>query len=132
MAFDVAAPGLVGVIGWAGFLAVSPVIVLAEAIVLRLLGWGTFGRSLLDAFLVNLASGLVGGCALAAGLSLQANAALWLGLLAAFVVSVAIEGGGLWLLRRRPAGETWRAALAANLVSYAGLALVLALALNPF
>jgi hypothetical protein len=127
MLHDVAGPGLVVVIGWGGFLLASPFIVLAEAVVLRLLKWGTFWKSLLDAFIVNLVSTLVGATAFAAGFLFAEPAAIWLSLLIALILSVAIEGGVLLLLKRHPGRQTWLAALIANLVSYAGLALVILL-----
>lgn len=123
---DVAGPGLVGFIGWAGFLALSPLIVLAEAVVLRLLAWGALMKCLLDAFLMNLASTLLGACIVAAGLLFADPAALWLGLGVGFVLSVLLEGGVLLLLKRHPWRRALAATLAANLVSYAGLAVLAA------
>lgn len=126
MVYDVAGPGLVSVIGWAGFLVVSPLIVLVEAVVLLLLRWDGLWRSLLDAFVMNLVSTLAGACILGAGLLFQTPAATWLSLFLAYVLSVVLEGGVLWLMRRRPFGRTAVAAVAANTVSYLGLAVLVA------
>ena len=143
MLYDVAGPGLVAVVGLGGFLSLTPLIVLVEAIALRLMKWGNLWRSLLDAFLMNLASTLAGACAFAAGMLSLDPATVWLGLLTGLVLSVAIEGGVLLLLKRQPAhhpplalrlraaqGQVWLAALVANLVSYAGLAVVVALVIS--
>lgn len=143
MLLDVAGPGLVAVIGLGGFLVVSPLIVLVEAVVLRLLKWGNFWRALLDAFLMNLASTLVGACAFAAGTLSLDPTTVWLGLLTGLVLSIIIEGGVLLLLKRYPDRPTplapplraaqrqvWLAALVTNLVSYAGLAVLVAVFFN--
>jgi hypothetical protein len=124
---DVAGPGLVVVFGLGALVVVLPAIILVEAIVLRLLKWGTLWKALLDAFLMNLASSVAGACVFSLGFLALTSAALWTSLLVSGVLSVLIEGGVLTLLKRHPARQTWTAALAANLVSYAGLAVLLAL-----
>jgi hypothetical protein len=137
---DVAAGPAIFLFGIVAGVVLVFVIALVEAIVLRLLRWAGFWRALLDSFAMNLVSTL-------AGLVLNAFVAdfyqscgydparggrycdwlmsPWSLLLAAGLLSVLIEGGVLLLLRRRPAGETWRAALAANVASYALIALLM-------
>jgi hypothetical protein len=113
---DVAAPGLVlaQLALTIGFLVLLfSLIVLVESVVLQVLRWGSFKRSLRGSFWMNLASTLVGFLV------------LWLvprlgfiGLLIAWAVSVLIE----WaiLARSRPGEKryTLNLALSANLVSY--------------
>ncbi len=45
MLWDVAGPGLLGLIGGAGFWVVAPLIVLGEAVGLRLWRWGAFWKA---------------------------------------------------------------------------------------
>jgi hypothetical protein len=125
MLWDVAGPEILVVFGVGTFLVAAPFIALAEAVVLRLLKWNTFWRSLLDSLLMNLASTLFGVCILTFGLFTNS---VWIGLLVSGVLSVLIEGGVLTLLKRHPARQTWLASLVANLVSYAGLAVLFGLA----
>lgn len=124
---DVAGPGLVVVFGLGALIVVLPAIILVEAIVLRLLRWGTLWKSLLDAFLMNLASSVVGACVFSLGFLALTAEALWTSLLVSGVLSVLIEGGVLMLLKRHPARQTWTAALVTNVVTYAGLAILLVL-----
>lgn len=93
-------------------LAILMFIVLVEAVVMLLTGWGTFGRSFLDALIANAVSTLVG---LVLAAVFAGGKLLWLALLLSF----ALEGGILILLRRHSAGKTWLVALYANVVSYA-------------
>lgn len=110
-----------------GLLNVEWLIVLAlvwvvETLVLRALGWGSWGRCALDAFVANLVSSVLGLWLIPAG---AWGLAAWLG---AFAVSVLVEGVVLYALRRPAPGRLLRAALGANAVSYAVLyALVLVL-----
>jgi hypothetical protein len=139
---DVAAGPAVFAFGVVAGVVLVFIIALVEAVVLRLLRWAGFWRSLLDSFVMNLVSTLV-------GLVLNAFAADfyqscgyspdrggrfcdWLvsprSLLAlAWLLSVLVEGGVLLLLRRHSARQTWLAALAANIASYVPIALLLAL-----
>jgi hypothetical protein len=119
-----------------GLVAFVP-IVLIEALVLWRLRWGSFGRSLGDSAIVNLASTLVGLVlfALFVQTTFQCvrvpaddgqhtiNSCGWLvsplvGLVVLWALSVAIEGGVLLLLKRHARRQTWIAALASNAVSY--------------
>jgi hypothetical protein len=116
------------------------VIALIEAIVLRLLGWASFGRSLIDAFVMNLASTLVGlvlnvvaadayqSCGYdpaRGGRFCDFLISPWSLLVIAGLLSVLVEAGVLFLLRRRPARQTWLAALACNIASYALIGLLM-------
>jgi hypothetical protein len=119
-----------------GLVAFVP-IVLIEALVLWRLKWGSFGRSLGDSAIVNLASTLVGLVlfVLFVQTAFQCqrvpagdgqhtiNSCGWLvsplvGLVVLWALSVAIEGGVLLLLKRHAPRQTWIAALAGNAVSY--------------
>lgn len=123
--WDVAGPEIIVAFGAGMFLVAAPFIGLAEAVVLRLLKWNTFWRSLLDSLLMNLASTLLGVCILTFGLFTDS---VWFGLLVSGALSVLIEGGVLTLLKRHPMRQTWLAALLVNLVSYLGLAVLFGLA----
>jgi hypothetical protein len=113
---DVAAPGLVlGQLALtAGFLVLLfSLIVLVEGVVLQVLRWGSFKRSLRGSFWMNLASTLVGFLVLSLVPRLG-----FLGLLIAYGLSVLIEW---FVLARFQPGEkryTLSLALSANLVSY--------------
>jgi hypothetical protein len=113
---DIAAPGLVlGQLALtAGFLVLLfSLIVLIESVVLQVLHWGSFKRSLRGSFWMNLASTLAGFLVL--GLVPRLG---FLGLLVAWAISVLIE----WavLARFQPGNKryTLSLALSANLVSY--------------
>ena len=115
---------------------------MVEAIMLWLLKWGSFWRSLRDSLIVNGASALVGIVMYVLGTPREVYSGYdparggriyeqfpptippLLAALLAWGLSVAIEGGLLFLLAKRPAGQTWRAALAMNIVSYMGLGLL--------
>ena len=61
--FDVAGPGLVVAAAGIGLLAlciVSLIVIILESLVLWRLHWGTFKRSLLAAFVMNLATSILG------------------------------------------------------------------------
>src|SRR5262245_60387652 len=113
------------------------VIVLIEAAVLRLLNWGIFWRSLRDSLIVNVASALAGIAMYVLGTprtisdgydparggriyeTLPPIIPALLAWALAWALSVAIEGGLLFLLAKRPARQTWTAALVINIVTYA-------------
>jgi len=119
-----------------GLIAFVP-IVLIESLVLWRLRWGSFGRSLGDSAIINVASTLVGlvlftlfvqtafQCVRVPAGDGQhtVNSCGWLispllGLAIFWALSVAIEGGVLLLLKRHAPRQTWIAALAGNAVSY--------------
>lgn len=111
---DVGGPILVAGFGIVAYLALS----LLESIVLRLLKWGTFWRSLLASLLMNLPSSLVGFWLIWRAVFSSLNRlGIWL-ILAAWALSVAIEGGVLVLMKRDGGRQNWMAALAANTASY--------------
>ena len=92
---------------------VLALVILAELVVLQLLGWGDFRAAARASLLMNLASCLV------------RFAALWLaprfglgGLLLGMCLTTAIEGGVLLRLRRETPGHGWLSAAAANLASW--------------
>ena len=113
---DVAAPGLVlGQLALtAGFLVLLfSLIVLVESVVLQVLRWGSFKRSLRGSFWMNLASTLVGFFVL----SLVPRLGFF-GLLVAWTLSVLIEWAVLASFQPGQKRFTLSLALSANLVSY--------------
>jgi len=111
---DVGGPILVAGFGIVAYLALS----LLESIVLRLLKWGTFWRSLLASLLMNLPSTLVGFLLIWQVEFSRLNRLQFLLIPAAWALSVAIEGGVLVLMKRDGGRQNWMAALAANTASY--------------
>ena len=90
------------------------IIVVVETIILRLLGWGTFRRSFVDALMMNLVTTLIG----AVGLFVMPILVVLLP--AALVLSILIEG--LILMRRRKehsSRKIWLTSIVANIASYA-------------
>jgi len=73
-------------------------VIFVEAIALRLLKWRTFGLALLDAFLMNVASALVGFAIPAVYLITDSVPGTLLGLAGAWVLSIGIEGGVLTII----------------------------------
>lgn len=114
--FDVALEPVSKVTGVNALAIFLPVFVV-EALILWLLRWGTVGRAALGSFVMNAATTLIG-----AALALRFPEALPVG----FLLSVAVEGVILMLLKRERKGRTWLAVLAANVASYALLFLLLA------
>ena len=94
-------------------------VIVIEAVVLRLLRWGTFWRSLRDSLIANAASALVGLLLGYMGLAIgnKALSPIWL-LIAAFALSVVIEAGVLKLLAADTQRNIWIATLVMNLASY--------------
>jgi len=108
-----------GPILFAGFGIVAYLVIfLFESIVLRLLKWGAFWRSLLASLLMNLPSTLAGfGLLWLFGPSSLNRLGIWL-VLATWALSVAIEGGVLVLVNRDGGRQNWTASLVANTASY--------------
>lgn len=125
-----------------GLVLFIPILII-EALALWGLKWGTFGRSLLDALLANIASTIFGLLffTLFFSTSFQCrrvptddgqhsiqscdwtiSPVLWFIVTAA--LSILIEGGVLLLLKRHPPRKTWTAAVAANVASYVVLGLL--------
>lgn len=126
---DVIGPAVVAEVAGPSVLAlvISTIVLLLgipliEAGVYMALNWGNFKRSYKDAFLVNLITTLVGVVLgvvmpnLFRDNPLSSPSAF---LVAAFVLSVLIEGAILVRLKRQAAGRTWLVAVASNVVSYA-------------
>ena len=90
------------------------IISVVESIVMLLLKWDKFGRSVWASLLMNVTSTIFGGVLIALGLF--SDSYIWLAV--AFVLSVLIEGGVLMLMKRGAARQNWIASLVANLVSY--------------
>lgn len=113
---DVIAPSTVFLslgFGLVALCLLTCLIALVEAVVLTLLKWNIFSRSLLAAAITNLASSLVGGVLL---IFLQHLPLTWV--IIAFILSVAIEGAILIRIRPAAGRRVWLYALAANLASY--------------
>ena len=111
---DVGGPILFAGFGIVAYLALS----LLESIVLRLLKWGTFGRSLLASLLMNLPSTLVGFWLIWVVEFSRLNRLQFLLIPATWALSVVIEGAMLVLMNRDGGRENWTASLVANTASY--------------
>ncbi len=101
------------------------VIVLLEAIILRIMGWQSIWAALLDSFLMNLAITFFAvflGLLDVISLSPRGWFMIW-------GVSVAVEGVLLHIFRQRPAHQTWAASLITNIVSYGILSYTLSVLL---
>jgi uncharacterized membrane protein YjjP (DUF1212 family) len=94
------------------------IIILMETLVLRGLKWGSQWASFTDSVIVNIVSALAGVFLLA-----FSGTALKLGLepllLILGTLTVLIEGVILTLMKRHPLRQTWIAAVAINVVSFA-------------
>jgi hypothetical protein len=123
--YDVAGPGLFVALGagLAGAVVGAVLIVLVEALVLRFMGWGPFMKALLSAFLMNLASFVIGFLYLP--LLGRINGIVWV--LGAFILSVLVEAGVLALQRKSPFGKTAVPVLVSNAVTYAPIAVLMGL-----
>ncbi len=129
------------IVVWPLFLAMGlfvlcllfPSIVIVEAIVLRLLRWGTSWRVWLDATVANLVSGLFGILLIPVGAALVSDTLsdAVIGLVAAWLLSIAIEGGTLLLIAKLrgqeplPVRRAWGCSVGANTASYVLLGLAL-------
>ena len=113
--FDVGGPALLVVAG-GGLLALimaKAIITALESLVLWLLHWGTFKRALLAAFVMNLATTILG-----VGIVLFTVTLSYGGLLIDWALSILVEGGILMLFKSGAVRDNWLAALAANTASY--------------
>jgi hypothetical protein len=120
---DVAGPGLLVALGagLAGAVLAFFLIVLVEGLILRFMGWGPFGRALLSALLMNVASSLVG--LFYAPLLTRINGLIWV--LGAFILSVLVEGAILAVTRKSPFARAAWAAVVTNVVTYIPVALLI-------
>lgn len=126
---DVLPAQTIPIIGGVGFIAFELIVIVCETLVLWQLKWGTWRRSLIDASLTNMTSGIIG-----LPLSLINFAALsritppaifiplWLFL--SWALSFLIEGSMLLLLRRKTLRETTFVSAVANAASYCILVLL--------
>jgi len=117
LSYDVAGPGILiaaAIFSFGALVVLTLFISLAESIVMFLLKWDKYGRSLLASLLMNVTSTIFGGILIAIGALYSSF--LWLA--AAFALSVLIEGGILMLMKRGAARQNWIASLLSNIVSY--------------
>ncbi|MHB8778581.1 MAG: hypothetical protein ACYC6R_12605 [Anaerolineales bacterium] len=125
--YDVGAPWVliaaVAIFGVGAAIILTLIISVLESIVMLLLKWGKFGRSLWASLLMNVTSTIFGGVLIALGLF--GGSFVWLA--AAFVLSVLIEGCILMLMKRGAARQNWIVSLIANLASYLFIILPFAL-----
>ena len=115
--YDVAGPGILlaaAAFSFGALIVLTLIISIVETVVMLLLKWGKFGRSLWASLLMNVTSTIFGGVLIALGLF--GGSYVWLAV--AFVLSVLIEGGVLMLMKRGAARQNWIASLIANVVSY--------------
>lgn len=115
--FDVAGPGVliaIAAFSIVALIVLTLLITVAEAIVMLLLKWDKFGRSLWASLLMNVTSTIFGGVLIALGL--LGGSYIWL--VAAFILSVLIEGGVLMLMKRGEVRKNLLTSLIANLASY--------------
>jgi hypothetical protein len=114
--FDVAGPSLQAEagLGWLIVIFINLAIIAIETVVLWQLKWAPFKRSLLGAFVMNLATTIVG----AGQVVLFSSLLGYMALLTDFALSVLIEGLVLMLFDRRSTRKNWVAALIANIASY--------------
>ncbi len=115
--FDVAGPGVliaIAAFSIVALIVLTLLITVAEAIVMLLLKWDKFGRSLWASLLMNITSTIFGGVLIALGV--LGGSYAWL--VAAFVLSVLIEGGVLMLMKRGEVRKNLLTSLIANLASY--------------
>ena len=114
--YDVAGPGTLiagAVFSLLALIGLTLIITLIEALVLFWLKWNRFWRSFLSALLMNIASSVLGLFVAIPMLSFG-----FVGIVAAFIVSVFVEGVVLVLMKRGNQKQNWTAALLANLASY--------------
>ncbi len=117
ISFDVAGPGVliaIAAFSIVALIVLTLIITVAEAVVMLLLKWDKFGRSLWVSLLMNVTSTIFGGVLAAVGVLSGSYA--WL--VAAFVLSVLIEGGVLMLMKRGEVRKNLLTSLIANLASY--------------
>jgi hypothetical protein len=124
-------PALV-LVGGGIFLALEVAVTLGESVILWLMKWGSYPRSLLDAMVMNVTSGFLGtfvsllllpSLVIAPALGPKQSLAVVL-----FIhggLTLLLETGVLLALRRRPLRKTFAVAMGANLVSYSCLSLVI-------
>jgi hypothetical protein len=114
--YDAAGPLVMVGLSCSLLIILTLIISTLESVVMFLLKWGRFSRSLWASLLMNIASTMFGLVALAFLDVLIGDSNLVLAI--AFVLSVLIEGGVLMLMKRGATRQNWIASLTANLASY--------------
>lgn len=95
-------------------------VILLEAVVLWLMEWDTFLRSLLDSFLANLATTILGVffTPMTSSSGTTDEPGFILKFLLLWGLSVLLEGGLIHIIRRQPLVRTFRASCIMNTGSY--------------
>jgi len=114
--YDAAGPLVMVGLSCSLLIILTLIISTLESVVMFLLKWGRFSRSLWASLLMNIASTMFGLVALAFLDVLIGDSNLVLAI--AFLLSVLIEGGVLMLMKRGATRQNWIASLTANLASY--------------
>ena len=114
--YDAAGPLVMVGLSCSLLIILTLIISTLESVVMFLLKWGRFSRSLWASLLMNIASTMFGLVALAFLDVLIGDSNLVLAI--AFVLSVLIESGVLMLMKRGAARQNWIVSLTANLASY--------------
>jgi hypothetical protein len=116
-------------------LVVYILVIAIEAMGMRFLEWDYFWRCLFDSWIINSISVAAGILAVFVAIdqvsplvrimqissTFAGSLMLYIG---ALFISVVIEGGVLWVIRRRSAKSTWRMILIVNTASYIALVLL--------
>jgi hypothetical protein len=135
MLADIASPIYLGLPGLFAYSLISlMIIVLIEAIVLRLLRWGTWKIAFLHAFIINLVTSLIGTglITFAKAENFAYDVPLPVLFSAAFLVTVIVEAAELKVLRVSASFPRIIVnSLVANIFSYVFLAATMYLALFP-
>ncbi len=103
-----------------GALVVFALVILLEAVVLWLMEWDTFLRSLLDSFLANLATTLLGVffTPMTSSSGTIDESSFILKFLLLWGLSVLLEGGLIHIIRRKSLVRTFGASCIMNIGSY--------------
>jgi hypothetical protein len=112
---------------WGTLFLIFAAVVLIEAVVMLLFRLKTFGKCLLDSFIVNLASVVVGIILsfLEINVSIINNPSNVTVILLALLATVIVEGLILMLLNNKTAaGKVWLVTVVMNIVSYTALILL--------
>ncbi|MFI5133350.1 MAG: hypothetical protein ACHQEB_03385 [Chitinophagales bacterium] len=100
------------------------VVTLVEAVVMLVFKFNPFGKCLLDAFLVNLAS-LGVGYLISSSYNITLGGDSYTSLLVAFIVTLIIEGLLLQLLNRKKSPKkVWQVNILMNAITYAGILVI--------
>jgi len=100
-----------------GLIILTPIIGIIEAVVMFLLKWDKFWRSLWVSLLMNAISTIFGIGSVVVGF-LFSDLSLWLQVILAFLLSLLLEGGVLMLMKRNATRLNWLTSLYTNIASY--------------